>query len=182
VGSTSLTVSRAETHPLGSAELVGVLLEADRDVGAFTRHVEARVEPMKIAAPKRVRTLVGFGSALANGALYKLGREKDAYDPWRPHGYEMTVDIMEDVAAVAVNDPDKMLDQIDPKRRNRYEADVVAAGLLAIRAVVKKMAKTSVLVSAFGTRYGAAQLLALGIPLVVPAAPAAPRKRVRRAT
>lgn len=164
-GSTELIVGNAERRAapqnrvsldMGSVRLFERHVRGDPPSSQELAAIEADVsEQLAAAAPVSHRsssaiTLVGVAGTVTT--LKSIELELDAYDPARVHGAVLTLGAVERLCAKLASLPlgeRKQLPGLHPKR-----ADVIVAGAIIVRDLLRRVGATETIVSDRGVRFG----------------------------
>ena len=143
IGSVRLFERHAPSDPPSPDELARIGDDIDRALTAAN-------------GAKRESTLVGVAGTVTT--LAAIGLELDSYDSARVHGHRLTrttvSDLFAHLAALPLAERTK-LPGLDPRR-----ADVIVVGSLIVERVMTALAKTELVVSDRGVRWGLAEELA----------------------
>ena len=147
IGSVRLFERHVRTDPPRAAELAQ--LEAD-----IARELAEATPLSRVAAGEPI-TLVGVAGTVTTLKALELGMP--AYDPARVHGATLTLSAVEDLCAKLASLPlaeRAQLPGLEPKR-----ADVIVAGALIVRDLLRRAGAEAMVVSDRGVRFGLLEAL-----------------------
>lgn len=141
IGSVRLFERHVRTDPPSAAELAAVEADIARELGAAASLLERSSSAI---------TLVGVAGTVTT--LKALELQLAVYEPARVHGGVLTLDGVEKLCAKLASLPlaqRKELPGLEPKR-----ADVIVAGALIVRDLLRRTGAASAVVSDRGVRFG----------------------------
>jgi exopolyphosphatase/guanosine-5'-triphosphate,3'-diphosphate pyrophosphatase len=145
--------------PFGALRLSEKFLESDppttKQLRRLRDHVRSRLAKARVARLASDDRLVGTGGTLRN--LAKIDRQTRRYPIGELHGYELSVDRLEEVVDRLAVTREKRRDDIPGLSAER--ADSIVGGAVAIHALAEFVRAKDILVSGHGVREG----IALGL-------------------
>jgi len=175
VGGGSMQLTRFERRrrgddlslPFGALRLSEQFLESDppshKQLRRLREHVRSRLADAGVRRLKPGEQLVGTGGTLRN--LAKIDRQARKYPIGELHGYELTVDRLDEVVELLASTKLKRRDELPGLSAER--ADSIVGGAVAIQTLAEFVRAPQILVSGQGVREGIALGL-LGIPVGSP--------------
>ena len=144
-GAVSLTERHLLSNPPSAEEISGLEAEVERDI----MHDCALL-------PDRAPVLVGVGGTVT--VLASMDRQLMAYDPGQLEGWTITLSSLEALVT-------RLLDSRQEDRglwpvMGEGRADIIVAGSLVVRALIRRFPSSGLVCSTQGLRYGLARLAA----------------------
>ena len=150
------------SFPLGALRLSEQFLRSDppthKQLRRLREHVLGHLAKARVTPLKRGDCLVGTGGTLRN--LAKIDRHQRRYPIGGLHGYELSVNRLDDVVELLATTRQKHRDDVPGLSDER--ADSIVGGSVAIRTLAEHVGASRILVSSRGVREGLALAL-LGI-------------------
>ena len=146
IGSVRLFERHVRSDPPRAEELANIEADIEREL--------ATAEPLRLSAGQPI-TLVGVAGTVTTLKSLELGLE--SYDAARVHGAVLTLSTVESLCAKLASLPlaeRKQLPGLQPKR-----ADVIVAGALIVRDLLRCAGATQMIVSDRGVRFGLLEAL-----------------------
>jgi len=145
--------------PFGALRLSERFLESDppshKQLRRLRDHVRGRLAKAGVRRLKPGEQLVGTGGTLRN--LAKIDRQGRNYPIGEVHGYELTVDRLEEVVELLASTKEKRRDELPGLSAER--ADSIVGGAVAIQTLAEFVRAPQIVVSGQGVREG----IALGL-------------------
>jgi exopolyphosphatase / guanosine-5'-triphosphate,3'-diphosphate pyrophosphatase len=141
IGSVRLFERHVRSDPPSAAELSAVEADIAREL--------AMAPPLRERSSSAI-TLVGVAGTVTT--LKALELQLEVYEPARVHGTVLTLDVVEELCAKLASLPlaeRKRLPGLSPKR-----ADVIVAGAIIVRDLLRRAGASSAVVSDRGVRFG----------------------------
>jgi exopolyphosphatase / guanosine-5'-triphosphate,3'-diphosphate pyrophosphatase len=142
IGSVRLFERHVQSDPPAPAELLAIEADVAREL--------ATAAPLALARSQRRPTLVGVAGTVTTLKAVELGLEP--YDGARVHGAVLTLSVVEALCAKLASLPlaaRQQLPGLSPKR-----ADVIVAGTILVRELLRRANAAELLVSDRGVRFG----------------------------
>jgi len=153
IGSVRLFERHVKSDPPSAQELAGIEADIARAL--------ATAEPLARVHAERPLTLVGVAGTVTTLKALELGLAP--YDPARVHGAVLTLSAVETlcIRLMALPLSERMqLPGLEPKR-----ADVIVAGALIVRSLLRRAGAAQAVVSDRGVRFGLLEGLQAAIPV-----------------
>lgn len=159
-GSLELTQVEKRLPVSGTSLPLGAVRLADRFLGedpiskstakALAAHIDAQLETFALAASPSAHGLIALGGTVR--ALAKVDQRRRDYPIERLHAYELSADAVEDIADELLKKD--LAARLKIKGLKDERADIIPAGALVIRQVMRHVGVRSLYVSGRGLREG----------------------------